>query len=579
MDLTQKINAQVKYITNVNSCAILDCTRNKIDKISTHIVKDILENNFHNAPDMDAVICMFNNLLLSTTKSKQNGIFHLSEQATQWIVDLEKIDVDSTSGFIYFSNILSDIKVIIKFPQYINNDNEIIREYFIGMVSINKLRYIIPNFVYTFGVFICPMNKDIICKKQKNSKNTPFVIYESIQGKNMQKMFEKNQLTFTQYLGMFIQILIALEVAQRETSFTHFDFHTANLMCRPIKNDYNYLVPLDNMVYEVTAKEYLPTIIDFGLSTVKYDGTPIGSYTFPEYGMMNYMLPGVDMFKFLYSSIAFSEGNLQRQIMNLLAFYGKEDPYKFLIKGDNAINKAGNEYAKKGSYSRVTTYTPLEFLNWILEQPEYYDITSIYIKKIDRNINVPLTFSTIVQTYDDKEKAIHLIEKYIKSNSSYIMSKYYIYILKEYNQKLASDKLKSDIIKMNTHITKSRKKLIQTDYITLMEYKNIPIPDIIKIYDDSKRILNIKINSKKLKTQKNQVLRLIERYFSNISFFTNILPYLQFMYTIKEMKLVKVYAKFLSSFISSQQYKIYTQHNISVNKTQRWCNSLIDSYY
>ena len=159
------------------------------------------------------------------------------------------------------------------------------------------------------------------------------------------------------------------------------------------------------------------------------------------------------------------------------------------------------------------------------------------------------------------------------------MSKYYIYILKEYNQKLASDKLKSDIIKMNTHITKSRKKLIQTDYITLMEYKNIPIPDIIKIYDDSKRILNIKINSKKLKTQKNQVLRLIERYFSNISFFTNILPYLQFMYTIKEMKLVKVYAKFLSSFISSQQYKIYTQHNISVNKTQRWCNSLIDSYY
>lgn len=112
-----------------------------------------------------------------------------------------------------------------------------------------------------------------------------------------------------------------------------------------------------------------------------------------------------------------------------------------------------------------------------------------------------------------------------------------------------------------------------------MEYKNIPIPDIIKIYDDSKRILNIKINSKKLKTQKNQVLRLIERYFSNISFFTNILPYLQFMYTIKEMKLVKVYAKFLSSFISSQQYKIYTQHNISVNKTQRWCNSLIDSYY
>jgi len=65
--------------------------------------------------------------------------------------------------------------------------------------------------------------------------------------------------------------------------------------------------------------------------------------------------------------------------------------------------------------------------------------------------------------------------------------------------------------------------------------------------------------------------------FQNISFFTEILPYLQFMYTIKEIKSEKVYTKFLSSFLSSSQYKVYDQHHTSINRTFRWCNTLIDS--
>ena len=358
-------------------------------------------------------------------------------------------------------------------------------------------------------------------------------------------------------------------------------------MCRTIKDSYKYKVPLDNTLYEVTANEYIPVIIDFGLSTVKKDETVIGSYTFPEHGMMNFMLPGVDMFKFLCYSCIFSKGYIQRQILNLMSFYGKEDPYKFLIGANKAIDLAHDEYAKKGSYSRVTTYTPIEFLNWILEQPEYSDISSVYIKKIDRNVYIPLSYSITIQTYDDifkqskvgRKKAIELVDKCISSNSSYIMSKYYIYMLNGYNKKLLSKKLKIIIQKIKSDIRQTRLHLINTDYKMLMQYKNLSIPNIIKIQDDSKRILNIKINSKKLKTQKKQVLKLIERYFSNILFFTEILPYLQFMYTIKEVNLEKIYVKFLSSFISSPQYKTYIQYNISINKTQRWCNCLIDNFF
>lgn len=574
----------IKNLSNIKTCTVLNNIPLDINKISTPIVKDVLANKFKNGADMNAIVCMFDNIFLSTTKStNKNGMLVLSVHVSKWVKNLEKIDVDSSSGYVYFSDILSDVQVLIKLPQENTDYNELITEYFIGMAEINKLRYTIPNFVYTLGAFFCPMENGELCKGEPE-KSIPFVIFEKIPGKNMQKMLENDELSFPQYLGMFIQVLLALEVAQRTISFTHFDFHTANLMCRTITKECNYSVPLDNKLYEVTASEYLPVIIDFGLSTVKHNDTTVGSYTFPEHGMKHHMLPGVDMFKFLYYSISYSSDTMERQITNLMAFYGKDDPYKVLLGGDKVINKATNEYVKKGSYSQVTTQTPLDFLNWILEQPEYKKVTSVYIKKKERDIFFPLSFSTTIQTYDSifkhakegRDKAIEEVRSSISTKSSYIMSKYSLLVLQGYNKKLYSNELEKDVNKMKAEIKNSRKQMISSDYKMLSEYKNLELPDIIQIMDDSKRILMIKINSKKLKTEKNNVLKLIERYFTNSVFFTDILPYLQFLYTIREIKSEKIYSKFLLSFLSSPQYKMYNQNYEYINRVTRWCYVLLD---
>ena len=111
----------------------------------------------------------------------------------------------------------------------------------------------------------------------------------------------------------------------------------------------------------------------------------------------------------------------------------------------------------------------------------------------------------------------------------------------------------------------------------LSGYSKIKIPNILRIKDDSSRLLNIKINSKKLKTNKKTVLKLINRYFNNITFFHEMLPYLQFLYTIREIKSEKVYKDFLNSFLTSEHYKIYLQNNILIYRTYRWCHSLLDS--
>lgn len=565
-----KLKEQEDYIyrilPKIKTCTILDNMYYNIDKISTPIVKDIINNKFKNGLDMDAVVCMFNNLFLSSSHSKQDGLLVLSVHVSKWIKKLEKINVDSVSGYVYFSDILSDIQVIIKLPQNASGYTDMIREYFIGITSINKLRYTLPNFVYTFGAFLCPMEKGQLCNGDKTD-SIPFVVFEKIPGENMQKMLENKKLTFPQYLRMFVQVLLALEVAQRTINFTHFDFHTANLMCRTIKNQCKYTVPLDNLMYEVIATEYLPVIIDFGLSTVTYDNHIIGSYKFPEYGMKNYMIQGVDMFKFLFHSCLYSKGNLQRQIINLLYFYGQDDPYKILIKGYEGLDEGMDEYVKKGSYSRVATNTPLEFLNWILDQQEYNDITSTCIKKKERGIYVSLSYP-ITMFKRGRDDAIKLLNRSIKS--SYIMSKYFLYVVEGYNNKFKSTK------NIHNYIVKSKVKMIKNDYKLLDEYTKLVLPDIMKIKDDSKRILMIKINSKILKTDKTNVLKLIERYFKNITFFTDILPYLQYVYTIREINLEKIYSKFLTSFLVSPQYKMYNQNFMFVIRTQRWCSTLLN---
>lgn len=573
-----------EYLMNNTSCTVpIKMSSN----VSTVAVNNILKNKFNNGPDMNAVVCMFDTLFLSSTKNKENGLYQLSEHVSKWVTSFDKVDVDSTSGFIYMSDIFSDIKVIIKVPQNIDEYDEAIQEYFIGVTEINKLRYIVPNFVYTFGAFMCPTENEKLCSG--TSDKLPFIIFEQIPGDTIEHLLNKD-LTFSEYLGMFIQILLALEVGQRTINFCHFDLHTSNVMCRTIDSNCNYTVPLDNNMYQITAIKYLPVMIDFGLSTVKHNNNIIGSYVFPEHGMLHYMLPGVDMYKFLFHSIKNTTGNLQRQILNLMSFYGKDDPYKLLISGDNILDKASDEYVVKSSYSRVTTYTPLEFLDWILEQSEYDNIISKYVKKKERNLYIPLSFSSTVQEYDNifmreahgRNKAIELVNKCMGINSSYIMSTYFMYVLEGYNKKLISNKLNVHIKKLRKLVSKQKDDMIKLDIQLLDKYKNLHIPDILHIKDDSKRILNIGVKSNTLKKNKNKVLTLIERFFKNKIFFDNILPFLQLVYTIKEMKEIKeiknepIYDNFLTQFYLSPQYKTYTQNYMIINKTTRWSNILID---
>jgi hypothetical protein len=586
----------LKNLTNITTCSLdkEDLLKNEFKRISAHVVKDIITNNFNNGPDMNSVVCFFDTIFLATTEIKKKGLYYLPKSIQKWILKMEKLDVSSSAGYIYITDILDDLKVVIKRPKYPENMADLIVEYFVGVKEINKLRYIVPNFMYTFGAFICPITStEVICNQlqigpQSGSQgsqgsgvemetNIPFLITENIPGNTLEKLLSGNYINFSEFLGIFIQLLIGLEVAQKTLDFSHFDLHCSNILCRPVAiNECNYIVPLNIYSYNISVGQYIPVIIDFGVATASSNNVVIGSYDFPKYGMMNYMVPGADMYKLLINCCYYSKGHTQKQIVNLLNFY-EDEPYNVLKEGKKALVKALNEYVSKGSFiNKIATYTPLDFLDWIFLN--YPTISRIYVKKVDRNVYIPLSFTTTVEKYyniyqehkEGKQKAIKLLKNSIKYKYSYILSTYYIYVLEGYNKNLKSSDISYMVEKIKIILFEQKDYLIKKDLINLNEYEKLKIPNIKRLKNDSKKLLNIGIKSKSTK-----IIQLIDRYTKNIVFFEDILPYLQFVYTIKEIGLKNVFRKFLKTFFMSIQYQTYLQEYILVNRTSRWCKTLL----
>ena len=517
----------------------------KLKDINTSVVNDLLLNK-NTGIYMKAVLYLFSFLL------KNIDVF----------IDIDNIE-SSLNSEIYISKILSNIKVIIKVSIKQIDIGDILREYFIGL-QINKLRYIIPNYVYTLG-----SNLNLNLKESENK----FICFEHVEGRTLRQLLTDNKLTFNEFVDIFGQILLALEIGQRNMNFCHYDLHANNIICKEIKQ-YTYKIPINDKLYTVKTKKYLPVIIDFGLSSVKYKNKTIGSYDFPHYGMYNYLLSGVDMYKLLVSCFIEADIDLRMNIVKLFEFYGNDDPYKLNTEKSqtrNFVKQITDEFVKKGSSSKVASYIPLDFFNWIYDN-KY--VTNV-IKK-DRNLYMSLYYTTTIKEYDNifgekgKKDSVTLIDNCTNIIVSYIILKYNIKLLKGYNLKLNSIKLEIKINKLK-FAEKNKLKLIQMDKNNFNFFLNLKIPNIEKLLKISKKILNIKI----LHKRKN-ISTLIESYISEIHFFTDILPYLQIIYTIKELKLEKEYKDVLDSFFSSTQYKVYNKYNIIISRTYRWCKSLLE---
>jgi len=518
----------------------LGSTSTKTDKYSHEsisLIREILESKYTSGTHMNTMLSLLDNMVLSQKIKKEYGFYHVEK----WIGRMDRIDKKSAQSTVYISDILS-IPVIIKSPKNKHQYNDLIREYYIGKTEINKLRYHIPNFMYTLGAFMYPDNK----------KTNTFIIYEKIPGDSLEKLIKENKLTFGQFLNIFIQILFALEVGQRNIRFCHYDLHAGNIVVRPISQPFTYTVVFDHKRYDITVTDYMPVIIDFGMATVSSKNKTIGSHYFSRYGMMHYLIQGADMYKLLfYSSLNSTQTNIHRSILELFAFYGQDDPYKFLNQKPGFLKKVSFEFAKQGSLEKSATYTPLDFVNWILEQ---YHPTCVTVS--ERNIFHPYSSQIFQQT----ESIFSLLGT---NPSSYVLTQYIKSLLANH----------PDDLQRLQNLQKNRSDLLHGDKTMLMSYVDIKLPDQMKLRDYMGRIINTKINYKK------DIRGLINNFLNLSNVCKKMTPYLQLLYTIKELQLdmqYKIYRVFVISFTTSNQYLFYKDFHSDVERCVRWSITLLE---
>lgn len=576
--------SQQKFISEkldeYSLCEIQEKYIGKIKEISISTVSNILSKKFVNGSDMKAVLCLFDTLILATKtkKIRDRGLYNLNTNINEWITKMEKLPIKSVEGFVYITDIFSkDIQIVIKVPQDIISNNSMIREYFMGIKAINNLRYLIPNFVYTLGAFIChkPIKTGEVCAGKKD--RTPFVLYEKIPGDSVANLLKSNKITFEQWLLIFVQLLLALDVAQRDIRFTHFDLHAGNVMVRKEKN-FNYSIPIDNKSYHINNPGIIPVVIDFGLASAYIDNRYIGSFDFPEYGMLNFIVSGYDMYKFMIYSCSFASSNtVQNKIMDLFRFYGNNDPYNIVKDRDKGITEAKKLFCKETSYSFVATYTPLMLVEWIWSNYRTYLQPFITISK--RIQYLPVKYSSTIKEYDNifnhgikgREHAIELANNCTSIHSSYIMTKYNVTVLEKYNKGLQSPELSLRIKGINAYLNSSG-NLMTVDLARLEKVFDIPIPSQDRLTSIVNNLLNITIRNSNPKNKQKAVSDLDIMIYQE-----QLAPYLQFYYTILELNLESEFDEWIQRFEASNIYFFYTKNVVQNERAIRWGQTLLAS--
>jgi hypothetical protein len=307
----------------------------------------------------------------------------------EWLSEIEPFDVKSKQGEVMKATILKKFKVVVKRSKNIRFDEITLRDFCIG-IHLNKIIDDAPFFVRTLSSF------------QHNNKFN--IITEYIEGVTLKTFIQNKEHDFTDFLNIFFQILLGLEIAQNKLNFSHYDLHTDNIILVPIKNSFN--VSLYGYSYTVKY-DYKPVMIDFGLSSIHIKGQTLGQKKLETKGIYDRISPGYDIYVFLLFCLDVSQScsNLAifRGIIDLLVF--------FKVKTKVSMNLLTNDHLKSLEKG-VSTLIPNQFLQYVITN--YSHLINIEINnKVVKSIGKRPIILKLKEFFDRKNelKFVHLNSK------------------------------------------------------------------------------------------------------------------------------------------------------------------------
>jgi hypothetical protein len=548
-------------------------------------------------------------------------------------VNLMPIELSKgTFSDTFILEIFYAVHIICKCPLLVDQyDNKIENfeenleiEHSIGKV-LNSLRYEIPNFVFTIGITQIGINvnkhgEQSLSNKvlQKNDKfgNWKKLLLEYVKGSDtLGHLLSTGYIKVPDFIYIYVQILLALEMAQRKCEFFHRDLHSNNIMIKQLLHEnYEYVVNLDCECFKFKTS-LIPVIIDFGKSSVK-DGDKYISIN-PDTDKVNHLIPSLDMYNLLidilldiHDDIIFGRGgndlqnkiNLRSIIFKMLSFLS--DDFSSTETDTDAkikelifqLKNFTKNFESRFLKSEKVSTTPLKFMNWIITNFQVQcnklenvknDRKTLDTVIYDSNTNrMNYVFSKENILYKDfiatqTEQNIEFISKCIpKEYNSFIKSSYDLRTITKFS-KIISEPVSQEIIKKYSYLndmndskniqnikndlkmlnridfavyTKDIKDKLDTMWDVMREIK-----EYIKFYDEISQIYQSRIDD----FEKDETIKLIEQY-------------VDFYYLIQQLRLdrVKGYSTWFHVFSRSDYFENYKKIIKEYRSTQRWVKVL-----
>lgn len=261
------------YLVSIRECQTLDRHRVYLHQLNEDKVRAILGS----AESFNVGIHQQLGCLVQAVISHSTSIFTLPERITSFFPRQPR----ALSYSLYKATVVletNDIFVIKN--DHIKKDN-ILFEAAIGMIVGNHLRTLIPNFMYTYGIFQClditSMKDNKVFEWCARKGQDPYLVLEKIRYGITLDFFVKHPgITSTDLLAILYQMFNALYLAQRLWGFVHGDLHVRNWLIREMREP--IVVPYYGVEEKATrwiVTRYVPCIIDYGFSRATIGGVEI----------------------------------------------------------------------------------------------------------------------------------------------------------------------------------------------------------------------------------------------------------------------------------------------------------------
>lgn len=378
---------EIVYITENHPCDSNELHKlsQVINNLNTTEAANMLTCEFYNPFVMHNTQCLIENIFYTAPWDKA---FTPEERKRLHIKNVMLISDNTASSTAYIAkyNNQRNFNIVIKQGLNTFDSFSLAHETFIGLYAINKLRSFCPNFMYTYGIvfedkFINRSDTSVSLMPNENNKTSAYldqenkkifhILLESIYyAIPLAKYIDVAKDEY--FVNIFMQIVYALEIAQHEIAFTHYDLHAANVLVKKSPLDSQIVYHRPNGQKRYVKSEYIAIIIDFGYSHVNVDDKDYGISRNKVFATNNKLHPLYDIYKILgYASAHYLEK----------------------IRQSGGSNKK-TEFMFETMWN---IFNPTQ--NWkeiVMEQSE---IGYVYYKEVDEN---PLLYSQFIDLVEEK---------------------------------------------------------------------------------------------------------------------------------------------------------------------------------